>query len=177
MAVAVVVDERAAVAPGLAGTGDACLFAYVGESAVAVVVIEDVFSVVRDVEIFLAIVVVVADTNALAPAGMGEAGFLGDVGETAVVIVVIQMTSGGFLGGSRIEAGAVSDENVGPAVVVVVENGDAGAGGFKDVFFGVYAAKNYRVGETCFFGGVGEMCEGFGIVSWELRSAEEKRKR
>src|SRR5580700_12077264 len=82
-----------------------------------------------------------------------------------------------FSGGRRAEAGAVDDEDVGPAVVVVVEDGDAGSGGFNDVFFGVHAAENHGIGETCFFGYVDEMCERFGIAFWELCGAEEKRKR
>ena len=86
------------------------------------------------------------------------------------------MACGSSSRGRRVEAGAVDDENVGPTVVVVVENGDAGSGGFNDVFFGVYAAENYRLGETCFFGDVGEMCKRFRIAFWELRG-EGNRKR
>src|SRR5580704_2414120 len=177
MAVAVVVHEGAAVAPGLAGATDACLFAYVRESAVAVVVIEDVFSVVRDVEIFIAVIVVIADANALAPSGVSQACFLSDVSESSVMIIMIEMACVSFSGRRRVKAGAIDDENVGPAVVVVVENGDPGSRGFNDVFFCVHAAENHRIGETCFFGDIGEMCERSGIVFWELRGAEEKRRR
>src|ERR1700680_4059959 len=98
MAVAVIIDEGAAVAPGFAGASDAGFFTDVGESAVAIVVVEDIFSVIGDVEIFPAIVVVIADANALAPPGVGQAGFLRDIGEGSVVIVVIEMTRGGFSG-------------------------------------------------------------------------------
>ncbi len=176
MAVAIVVDEGAAVAPGLAGARDAGFFAYVGEGAVAVVVIEHIFSVIGDVEIFAAVVVVIADADALAPAGVREAGLFCDIGERAVAIVVVEMAGRRFSGGS-IEACAVDDEDVRPAVVVVVEDGDARSRGFNDVFLGVHAAENHGVGETCFFGDVGEMSEGFGIAFWELACAEENRKR
>ena len=164
MAVAVVIDEGAASAPGFAGAGDAGFFADVGERAVAVVVVEDVFSVVGDVEIFAAVVVVVADADALAPAGVQQAGFLGDVGERAVVIVVVEMVRWRASFCARdgvIELRAVDDENVGPAVVVVVEDGDAGAGGFDDVFFGGDAAKGVGHCEAGFFGDVGEVGERF----------------
>ena len=80
----------------LPGAGDACLFADVGERAVAVVVIQHVFAVVGDVKVGPAVVVVVADADALAPAGVDEAGFFRDVGERAVVIVVIKMIRCGF---------------------------------------------------------------------------------
>src|SRR5580692_4430764 len=165
MAVAVVVDERAAVAPSFSRACDASFFAYVGEGAVAVVVVENIFSVVGDIEIFTAVVVVIADADALAPAGVREAGFFCDIGESTVVIVVIEMAGGRFRGGG-IEAGAVNDEDVRPAVVVVVEDGDAGSGGFDDVFLGVHAAENDRIGKAGFFGDVGEMGDGFEIAFW-----------
>ena len=70
MAVAIVVDEGAAVAPGFSRAANAGFFADIGEGAVAVVVIEDVFAVVCAVEIFVAVVVVIADADTLAPAGV-----------------------------------------------------------------------------------------------------------
>ena len=177
MAVAVVVDEGAAIAPGFSGARDTCLFAYVGECSVAVVVIEDVLSVVGDVEIFPPVVVVIADADALAPAGVGEAGFLRDVGESAVVIVVVKMARGRFCGRGRVEACPVDNENVRPAVVVVIEDGDARSGGFDDVFLAVHAAENYGIGKARFFCDVGEMGEGFGCTFGELACAEENGKR
>src|SRR5439155_8595542 len=86
-AVAIVVDESAAGVPALAGAGDAGFFADVGKGAVAVVVVEDVFPEVRDEEIVEAVVIVIADADALSPAGMKQASFGGDVGESAVAIV------------------------------------------------------------------------------------------
>ena len=95
--------------------------------------IEAVLAVVGDVEVFPSVVVVVADADALAPAGCGEAGFRGDVGEGAVVIVAVEVVGGRLPGGKSFELGAIDQEDVGPSVVVVVEDGDAGAGGFDDV--------------------------------------------
>src|SRR5579859_1272540 len=177
MAVAVVVYEGAAIAPGFAGACDACFLADVGESSVAVVAIEDVFAVVGDVEIFPAVIVIVADAGSLAPAGVGQAGFVRDIGESTVVIVMVEMAGREIARGRRIESGAVHDEDVWPAVVVVIEDGDASSGRFNDVFFGVHAAKDFRGGETGFFGDIGEMSDGFGNGLWELASVEEKRKR
>jgi|SRR5580658_85799 hypothetical protein len=177
MAVAVVIDESAAVAPGFSGACDARLFAYVGECSVAVVVIEDVFSVVGDVEIFPAVVVVIPDANALAPAGVSETGFLRNVGEGAVVIVVVQMAGGCLCGKRRVEACPVDDENIWPPIVVVIEDGDTRSRGFNDVFLRVHAAENYGGGKACFFRDVGEMGERFGSAFGELACAEENGKR
>src|SRR5271165_124972 len=141
MAVAVVIDEGAAVAPGFAGACNAGFFADVGEGAVTIVMVKDVFAVIGDEEVVVAVVVVIADADALPPAGMGEAGFLRDVGKGAVVIVVVQVVGGGCAGGEAVERCAVDEEDVGPAVVVVVEDGHTGTGGLDDVFFGGGAAE------------------------------------
>src|SRR5580692_9363885 len=161
MAVAVVVDERAAVAPSFSRACDPSFFADVGEGAVAIVVVQDIFSVVGDVEIFEAVVIVVADTHALSPTGVQKAGFLGDVGKGAVVIVVVEVAGLLVGAGKRIESGAIDDENVGPAVIVIIKNRDTGAGGFDDVLFCVFAAEDYWGGEAGFSRDVGEVRDWF----------------
>src|SRR5580704_8334549 len=126
----------------------------------------------------MAVAIVVDEGAAIAPglAGPRYTGFIAYVGESAVVIVVIEMACGRFSGGS-IEAGAIDDKYVGPAVVVVVEDGDSRSGSFKDVFFGVHAAEHHWVRETCFLGDIGEMSEGLRIAFRELACAEEDGKR
>ena len=89
-AVAVVIDECAARSPRFSRAGDAGFFGDLGEDA-ALVVIEAILSVISNVEIFPAVVVVVSDANALTPAGGGEPGFHGDIGESSVVIVAVEV--------------------------------------------------------------------------------------
>jgi hypothetical protein len=93
------------------------------------------------------------------------------------VIVAIEMVRGRFCGRRRVEACAVYDENVRPSVVVVVKDGDAGSGGFKDVFLGVDAAENHGLREASLFGHVCKMSNGFGIAFRELTGAEKKGER
>ena len=102
-------------------SGDAGLRADIGEGAIAVVVVEDVLAPVGDEQIVVAVVVVVADADALSPAGVDESGFGGDVGEGAVAIVFEEMVGGLLSGGKAFEARAVDEEDVQPAVVVVVD--------------------------------------------------------
>jgi hypothetical protein len=98
---------------------------------------EHVLPVISDIEIAEAIIVVIADADALSPAGASEAGFFGDVGKSAVVIVAVEMIC--ECGCSRdrcgIEGRAVDNENVRPPAPVVIENGDTGTCGLDDVFF------------------------------------------
>ena len=146
LAVAIVVDEGAAGAPLLAGAGDAGLFGDFAESAVALVVVEAVLAVAGYVEVGQAVVVVVADAGALAPAGVGEPGFRGHVGKGAVVVVVEEMAGGCRAGRSclGVQISAVDEKDVGVAVTVVVEDGNAGACRLQNVTFGGYSAINIQ---------------------------------
>ena len=138
-------------------------FADVGKCSVAVVVVENIFAVVGDVQIFEAVIVVIADAHALSPASVSQAGFFGDVGECAVVIVAIEVAGRHLAGRQRFQLGAVHDENIRPAVVVVIKNGDARSRRFNDVFFCVFAAKNYRCNEPGLLRDIGEMHDRLGV--------------
>ena len=108
--------------------------------------VENAFDVVGHEEIFVAVIVVVADANALPPAGVYEACFFGYVGKCAVVIVMVEMICRSGNAGRRLQGRTVHDENVGPAVVVVVEDCDASASGLDDVFFCIHPAKSVFCG-------------------------------
>src|SRR2546425_10566760 len=153
-AVAVVVHEGAAGVPALAIACDAGLGADVGEGAIAVVVVETVFAEVGDEEVVEAVVVVIADANALSPAGMNEAGFDGDIGEGGVAIVFEEAIGGRAARRKTFEASAGDEKNVEPAVVVVVVEGDAAAGGFEQIFVFVFATENCFGVEAGFAGDV-----------------------
>ena len=129
----------------------------VGERAVAVVVIEHVLAEVGDEQVIVAVVVVVADADALSPAGVSDAGFGGDIGESAVAIVLEQMRGGLLAGGEAFQARAVHQKNIEPAVVVVIVEGDAAAGGFEQIFILVLAAENRFGVESGFFRDVDEI--------------------
>src|SRR5579872_1220112 len=153
--VAIVVNECATGPPGLARSRNAGLFCDLGEHSV-VVVIEAILAVISDVEIFPSVVVVVADANALSPAGRGEARFRRHVGESAVMVIVIETIARTLPGGKSLEPCAIHQKNVGPAVVVVVEDRDAGSCGLDDVFLGVDAAEDFLRGQAGLFCDVGE---------------------
>ena len=82
---------------------------------------------VSDKQVVPAVVIVVSDTGALAPAGSGQPGFGGDVGEGAVAIIPVKMI-GGLCAALRIaESGSVYDEQISETVVVVIDESDAAA--------------------------------------------------
>src|SRR6476661_7268165 len=67
-----------------------------------------------------------------------------------------------FSCGKTLELCAIDDENVRPAVVVVIEDSYAGARSFDDVLLGVLSAKDIHHGQAGFLGLVGEVRDGLG---------------
>ena len=92
-----------------------------------------------DVDVVVAVVVVVADGAAHAVHLDVEAGLTRYVGKSSVVVVVVERG----VGLARAVAGPVhgiDEENVLPAVVVVVDEADAAAHGFRQIFLAEGAA-------------------------------------
>lgn len=141
MAVAIVVHERAASIPALSVAGDPSFLGVVGKCAIAVVVVKDILAEVGYEEVVETVVVVIADTDALSPARVNEASFESDVSEGAVTIVFEEVVCGFLARRKAFEACAVDEENVEPAVVVEIVEGDAAAGGFQQIFVLVFAAE------------------------------------
>ncbi len=98
VSVAVIVEPGAAGAPAILFVVDSGFAGDVGESAVAVVVEQDVVSPEAAEQVVPAVVVVVADADAGLPAGAAEAGFFGDVGESAVAVIFVEMRGWGLAG-------------------------------------------------------------------------------
>jgi len=73
-----------------------------------------------------------------------------------VVKEVICRASTGWL----IQCGSIHDEDVWPAVVVVVENSYAGAGGLDDVFLRLFIAGDNLELQAGFFGDVLKVRDG-----------------
>ena len=87
------------------------MFADFSEDSILIVV-EAIFPVVGDVDVFPSIVVVIADACPLTPARSGKAGLRRDVGEGTVVIVVEEMIGWGFVLWETFEGGAVYEEDL-----------------------------------------------------------------
>src|ERR1700730_2368908 len=89
----------------------------------------------REVEVVEAIVVVVGNRAAEAIGFDGEPGLLSDVGEGAVVIVVVERGERLGAGGMAGPVHGIDEEDVLPAVIVVIEKTNAAAHGFGKIFF------------------------------------------
>src|ERR1700758_2229475 len=86
-----------------------------------------------DVDVVVAVIVVIADGASHSVHFDIEAGLAGDIREGSVVIVVIEGGVGiaGFVAGP---VHGVDEENVLPAVVVIVDEAGSAAHGFRKIF-------------------------------------------
>ena len=120
--------------------------------------VEHVASPARDEQVVEAVVVVVADAAGLPPTGVGQAGFARDIGKRAVAIVVEEIAGGLAAGGGGIEGGTVDQEDIEPAVVIVVDEGDAAAHLFDQILLVLRRAGNVAgVAEARGGGDIGEL--------------------
>ena len=87
---------------------------------------------------------------------MLEASFKCDVGEGPVAIVLEQVVEGLLAGGEAFETGAIDEEDVEPAIIVVVIKGNAAPCRLEQVFVLVFAAEDGDGVETGLFGNVDE---------------------
>ena len=139
---AIVIEVDPGGGGGPAAASGAGLRGDVGEGAVAVVVVEMVAAVAGDVEVFVAVVVVISDRYSHVVAYALQAGLLGDIFEgaagflmeEAVPILWAGLLRNGAERGWIGERRSVGEEDVETSVVVVVEESDAGAHGFDEVF-------------------------------------------
>ena len=121
-----------------------------------------------DKNIFVAVVVIIANGHAHVVAGARQSGFVGDVGEVSLA-VVFKKTVAIFRGtlAERMDVGAVSEKNVELAVVVVIEDGHASGHGFGSMALGRFVGFELEidglVGEAdgAIRTGLSRRCEGF----------------
>ena len=118
--------------PLVAGHVDECAFAGVAK--------QPVLADAGDENIGKAVVVVIADGHAHAVEFNVESGVRGHVGERAVAVVVIEPQRGALLFCGRASPAPVDQQNVLPAVAVVVEKGAAGAESLRQKFAAVSSA-------------------------------------
>ena len=101
-----------------------------------VVVIQTVLAVVGDVDVRPPVVVIITDSRAESPALVAYSRLVGHVAKCAVVIIVKQHGSGrGLVSFECRDGRTIQKIDIEPAVVVIVEQGNAGARSFDDRFF------------------------------------------
>src|SRR6185437_3388263 len=120
--IAVVVAESCARGP--ASQRDSSFFANISKSSVVVVMVQAVLAKISYVYVRPAVVVEIAYRDAESPSIIGHTGFGGDIRKSPVMIVMEQSSPWGWsLPFKAVEAAAIQEINVRPAVIVIVQNG------------------------------------------------------
>ena len=130
-AIAIIVEERAPGPPPHTLLKQSGLSCDIGKRAVAVVAIERILSPVSDEQIFVAVVVVVADSHSGGPSRAEQTGFFRNVGERAIAVVAVKTVR--RVRGCAAEPAAIENENIHPAVVIVIDKSHAAAGCFDNI--------------------------------------------
>src|SRR5438034_84477 len=157
MPVAVIIEPGTACAPANPFVVNAGLAGHIGECAVAVVVEQDVVSPEATEQIIPAVVVKVAYRDAGLPSRASDTGLLGYVRKRSVAVVLVKLR--GWSTAARpvgVEASAVAQINVQPAVIVVVEESKAATFGFDDERLMFDATPHIRSSQARFPGHVHE---------------------
>src|SRR5207248_4012399 len=112
---------------------DAGFLRHISKRSIVIVVIEAVLSVICNVDVRPAIIIVIAYSHAESPSLIRHASFRSFIGEGAVMIVVQQHSAGSWLlpfqGSKR---GAVEQIDVQPAVVVIIKQSYTRTRGLED---------------------------------------------
>ena len=150
--IAVVVEKSATRAEANGIAMEPRLFGDIGKSPVPIVPVQLVLPVVGAKQIFMPVVVVVADTHAVGPAGVLQPCLFGDIGEGAIPVVLVQPVRSAC--GYAVQAPASDDENIHPPVVVVVKEGATSSHRFNNVHVFGKAPVNRGSSEARFGGNI-----------------------
>src|SRR5437773_547992 len=102
-------------------TGDARLFADIGERAITIVVEQNASTVLSNIKIAKSVAVIIPDGDALAKATRRHTGLFRYVRERSVAIVSVERIAQRRIRSEKIALAAVHQVNVHPAVIVVIE--------------------------------------------------------
>src|SRR5437762_125557 len=118
---------------GPTAKSDAGFLRSISKRSIVIVVIETVLSVVGNVDVRPAIIVVIAHSHAESPSLIRHAGFGSYIGEGAVMIVVQEHSAGsGLLPFQRSKRGPIEQVDVQPAVIVIINQSYARTRGLED---------------------------------------------
>src|SRR5262249_30935399 len=148
-AIAIVVDKGAAGAPTRCPLVEPGLLSDVDEFALAVIPVKDVLSIVGHEYVVIAVVIKIAETHALAQARLCQVRVTGDVGKRSIPVIVVKMIRGFLAVVETFECRAVDHKDVGPPVVIDVDQSNAAASRFEDILLLRTGTRHMPGVESC----------------------------
>src|ERR1700722_2314901 len=114
--------------------GDTRLGRDIGEGAIAIIVVKDGAAISRHIKIGIAIIVEVADGNALAVVSLASnSSFLGNVGEGSIAVVVVERTTKWMWRFINVGCRGLDKEKVHQPILVIIKPRDPGPHGLQVV--------------------------------------------
>jgi hypothetical protein len=111
-------------------------------------VIESVLAVAAYEKIYVAIVVKISAAYTLSPAAANESCFLGDVSKLPVASVAEEAVCGIEIWRQAVKASSIDQENVQPAVIVIINEGGPASGSFQEVTVSMLITVGHTYVET-----------------------------
>jgi hypothetical protein len=99
-------------------TGDTGLVGNVGERPIAIIVVQDVASILRHEKIGKAVVIVVAPDTTQAVTRTRNSSLVGHIGESAIAIIAVQRVA--YRDAAVVEIAAIDEIDVLPAIAVEI---------------------------------------------------------
>ena len=131
------------------------MLGHVRKSAVAIIAVEAILSIIGTEDVIEAIIVVIGDTDTVCPTHGSESCLIGHIRKSSVAIVLIEPI--GRFGRIPLQPRAGKQENVHPSVVVVVDEGATTPVRLHNVFLGVHSPVDDRHVQACFLRNISEM--------------------
>ena len=151
--VVVIVKPDCARTPS--GDPDAGLLRNIGKCSISIIAIQNVSSVIRHVDVWQTVAVVVANGNAHPVTSASNPGLLRDIGEGPVSIVAVERIAERLWGIIKVALPAVDEIYVHPSVVVVVKKSAPRATALRQIlhprFSGGVYPMNPAAGRGDFF--------------------------
>src|SRR6266851_4733663 len=146
MAITVVVQKTAPGAPSRLIVPEAGSLGHIGKGSVPIVAVEVILSEAGAEDVFESVVVVIADAHRRGPVHRPQSRFVRNVGKRTVTIVLVEVVSRTRRGAFQASAG--EQENIHPAIVIVVEESAATACGFQNVLLAFHTSVDRGRGQS-----------------------------
>ncbi len=156
VAVAIIIEKSTSGSPAkISFVQQPRLTRNIRKRTVSVVSVEHILTVIRDEDVFETIVVIVTNSYPARPTRAQQAGLLRDIGKCAVSIVFVQAVAGFW--NDLVHALTAEHENIQPAIVVIIEEGNTAAHSLNDVVLMLEAAVDDGRRKPSLCGNIGEV--------------------
>ena len=127
------------------------LLSNVTKSAIPIVSIENILTVIGDKQIVVSVVIIVSHAGPLPPARAKQLGVSSHIRKGSILVIVVEVTDGFLPLRKTFQRCSVDKKDIWVSIVVIVEESYTAACGFQYVLF-VITTCNVTCSQACFGG-------------------------